>query len=315
MSDNISLKSVYLFRIDMAKDNDVYMSLASESDYDLVIAGASIKIGNEWIPDFLQVDIINDDIKRIELTIIELESLRRNALVSSRKYIPEDRNSIIEDFMRYLKVVAKQCHSTADSREEKIHFLQNLIKSGTPVYIYTAACLREELIPVERLTLIDYNLVQDKPSEYALSTSRLIEDEFLTKKEKVRLPRKDAELFQRCIYFLDAVIRDEDVTESTITRWLRRRNLPLKVLIKNSKSFSIEYPKLYKYIQTKKTKGLKIEIPPILMELSNLWSTKSNKKITPDKIVNIFKDITTMLQTCKSHQKISKIFEKIDEKL
>lgn len=315
MSDNIFSKSVCLFRTDMAKDNDEYMSLASESNYDLQIAGVSIKIGKEWVPDFLQVDIINNDIKRIELTIIELESLRQDAVISSSKYLPEDQKSIIEEFRRYLEIVGKQCHSTADPREEKIHFLQNLIDSGCPVYIYTAACLRDKLKPVERLPLIDYHLVQYEPSEHALNTFRLVEDEFLTKKGKARVTRKNAELFQRCIYFVDAVIRDEDVTESTITRWLRRRNLPLKVLIKNSESFSREYPELNQFIQAKKAKGLKIEINPILMELSKLWSTKSSKNITADKIRDVFKDIITIMQDCKPHEKISKIFERIEEKL
>jgi hypothetical protein len=46
-----------------------------------------------------------------------------------------------------------------------------------------------------------------------------------------------------------------------------------------------------------------------------LLSEQSKKKTTPDKIVDIFKDIITILQDCKPHEKISKIFERIEEKL
>jgi hypothetical protein len=87
------------------------------------------------------------------------------------------------------------------------------------------------------------------------------------------------------------------------------------VLIANSESFERDYPKLSKYLEVNKRKGLKIEIMPIYIELSRLWSKYCDKKIDIEKIREIFVHILELLEVYKPNDKISKVFAEIEEKL
>ena len=104
-----------LFRIDGAKENDAFFA-AMRSSASLVYAGLDFRVGSAgWVPDLVMVSVAEPP-RRCSLTLIELEATESVALISSRRYLPENSAEILAAFMAYLGRVIRQCRSTADAR-------------------------------------------------------------------------------------------------------------------------------------------------------------------------------------------------------
>ena len=105
------MSATFLFRIDGAKDNDVFFN-AVRTSMSYVYAGLDIKVGSSsWSPDFIKMFV--DESKNIKLTLIELDATESIVRISCRKYLPENSTEIVRSFSNYLDRVIAQCQSTA----------------------------------------------------------------------------------------------------------------------------------------------------------------------------------------------------------
>ena len=97
-----SVTERFLFRLDMAKDNEQFLGDFGDCKRDAVYAGAPIKVGPGWIPDFVEV-VIDRAAAVGAITLIELEATEIAALGSHRKYLPESSASITDAVVRQLR--------------------------------------------------------------------------------------------------------------------------------------------------------------------------------------------------------------------
>ena len=113
------MPTTYLFRIDMNKDNDTFFN-ARKSLASYVYAGMSVRIGSSsgWIPDL--IEIVVDESRDFTLRLIELEAQKSDALISSRKYLPENSAEIVGAFCEYLEQVICACRSTQTSAKTNL---------------------------------------------------------------------------------------------------------------------------------------------------------------------------------------------------
>ena len=144
----------FLFRMDMAKDNEDFLRLRNASHATHMYAGLAIKLGPGWIPDFIEV-VLERDRETAELTLIELEATEAFCRISCRKYLPERSSDVVAAFLTYLDSVISQCRSTADPRREVFEALRISIGTLTSVLVRTAGALRSSADFVEVFALID----------------------------------------------------------------------------------------------------------------------------------------------------------------
>jgi len=148
------MSTVYLFRIDGAKDNDDFFA-AMRPLVAQVYAGIEFRVGAAgWIPDLVRV-IVEEPPDQCSLTLIELEAIDYVAWVSCRKYLPESSAYILSAFSDYLERVIRQCRSTADPRESEFANLKSVLSQASQVTVTTAGALRAGTGFVEELPLID----------------------------------------------------------------------------------------------------------------------------------------------------------------
>ena len=163
MSDGAPIMpTVYLFRIDGAKDNDDFFAAMRPAAL-LVYAGVDLPIcAAGWVPDLVRVTI-EEPPNHGSLTLIELESTESAARISCRKYLPETSASILAAFIDYLDRVISKCRSTADHRESELINLKELLSKGNNLTITTAGALRSSIAFVEELPLIQQLNVSSRP--------------------------------------------------------------------------------------------------------------------------------------------------------
>jgi hypothetical protein len=151
------MSAVYLFQIDCARNNDAFFQAAAKQPLVSVFyRGAGFQVGEApWIPDGVQVDTDESPV-RCSLTLLELEERKSEALISCRKYLPEDSTRVLHAFREYLRRKIGECKSTADTRERALTALERLLQQGAPVRVKTACALRSApFIIIEALPLID----------------------------------------------------------------------------------------------------------------------------------------------------------------
>ena len=142
-----------LFRIDGAKDNHEFFA-AIRASVSLVYAGVEFSVGcSGWVPDLVKVTT-SEMPDRCPLTIIELEATKSVALISCRKYLPEDPNEIVAAFRIYLDRLIRQCRSSADPRESEFIHLKERLSEAKELVVTTAGALRSSAILVEELPLM-----------------------------------------------------------------------------------------------------------------------------------------------------------------
>jgi hypothetical protein len=82
------MPTTYLFRVDMAKDNDEFFAAILPSAAH-AYAGLDLRVGTAgWVPDLVRV-VVQDSTDSCCLTLIELEAIESVALISCRKFLPE----------------------------------------------------------------------------------------------------------------------------------------------------------------------------------------------------------------------------------
>jgi hypothetical protein len=296
------MSTTYLFRIDMAKDNDTFFD-AMRSAVSHVYAGADFRVGaGGWIPDLLRL-VVEDPPDRCCLTLIELEATEPVALISCRKYLPEDSSAIPSAFSDYLDRVIRQCHSTADAREIEFSRLKAVVSAVGVFTVTTAGALRSSTRFVEELPLIDQPNVPGQPrlvQPASQDTQRILHG-------VVRLARLEAEALSRCATILDAVVRHCDHSDTRFEIWRKgRRNPPLKRLLAESNEC---YPGLCSLVLESKTAGITLDFEKVLCEMVEIWSKGREKPLDTEHTRRLVSRYFSVAAAIQGHDEMVSVFE------
>jgi hypothetical protein len=292
----------YLFRIDGAKDNDEFFA-AMCSSVSHVYAGADFRVGAVgWIPDLVKI-VVEEPLNRCSLTLIELEATESAALVSCRKYLPENSAEILSAFSGYLDRVIRQCRSTADLRESEFARLKDAISQVSYVTISTAGGLRSSTRLVEELLLIDQPKLVVQPQHVQHEQ----EDSRRTFRGVVRLTRLDAEALARCVMILDAVIRRCDHSGTRFEIWIRRaRSQPLKRLLTENKG---SHPALRSLVLAPKHAGVTLDFEQLLSEVIEVWLQALRRQPNQEQVRTAISCYFPLAAGIKGHESMTAVFE------
>src|SRR6266705_68241 len=128
------MPTTYLFRIDMSKDNDAFFN-ARRVSASHVYSGIAFSVGSssDWIPDLIEIVVAESG--DLTLRLIELEAKESEALISSRKYLPENSEKITSAFQEYIEKVIRDCRSRADSREDEFIRLKTILSKAEKIFV------------------------------------------------------------------------------------------------------------------------------------------------------------------------------------
>lgn len=296
------MTTVFLFRVDGNKDNDDFFA-ASRVGAACAYAGVDFRVGRSgWIPDLVKV-AIDDPPVRCTLTLIELEATESVALISCRKYLPEDSADIVAAFVDYLDRVVRQCRSTADPREAAIIRLKELLPGVEHVRVMTAGALRASASFVEELPLIDQpGHIARKSAEpqNGHEPARIFQG-------LLRLSQQQAQTMGRCIMILDAVIRGFDHSAATLGAWRAQdRSQPMKYLLAED---SNSYPALRALVFGAGNRGLTLDFEAILAELVTIWSDTPHRDVGAEHARALISQYFPVASDIRKHDKMDGIFE------
>jgi len=293
----------YLFRIDGAKDNDVFFN-ALRPSVSNIYAGLDLQLGSKgWVPDFVKI-IVGDSWRHFSLTIIELEATDSVALISCRKYLPEQPTAIIQSFCEYLSRVIRQCRSTADSRKEEFERLKASLLAAKQVTITTAGALRSSIDFVEELALIN----QLQPEVVPFPSTRTNPDvKNRTFRGIVLLSADEAKALGRTILVLDAVVRKCDHSAATFKTWrAQHRSQPLKYLLKKSDG---THHFIRDFLFRASNRGITLDIETVLSDLTNIWSEAEAELINLEHVRALVETYYPVAFEIKAHEFMPAIFE------
>ncbi len=286
--------TVYRFQIDGAQNNDAFFnSLRSSASF--FYKGSAFRVG-DWIPDGVRVDVQES---QCFLTLIELEDTKSNALISSRKYLPENSDLIVRALGEYLDRIVSQCVSTGDSREAGLTRLKDIVTQGKPFVVRTACALRSSTETVEELSLIDQPSSAKSPnvpppSEVGQSASPL--------QGTLRLGRERLHGLQRSLKVLDAVIRRQDHSAGLFHSWSHRT--PLKRLV----SETTGNPVLKELATETNRTGMKLDFEALLLELVSIWAGAS-RQLDLEDVRRLISHYLLTAHRIRGHDRMDAIFE------
>jgi len=261
----------------MNKDNDAFFN-ARKSSANYVYAGVAVGIGSssDWIPDLIEVVV--DESEHFILRLIELEAQKPDALISSRKYLPENSTGIVGTFCEYLERVIRACRSSADSREDEFVLLKTKLSKAEKISVTSAGALRASTVFVEELPLSD----QPKSLARTQSIEKILGEETPNFSGTLRLSGDKAATLGRAILVLDAVIRQLDHSDATFKTWRGQdRSQPLKKLLKKN---GPAHPCLRAFISEKGVSGTTLDFEKLVSELAEIWSDGGNRKMNQDDV-------------------------------
>jgi hypothetical protein len=285
--------AVYLFQIDGAQNNDAFFnSLRSSASF--FYKGSAFRVG-DWIPDGVRVDVQES---HCFLTLIELEDTKSNALISARKYLPENSDLIVRALGEYLDRIVSQCVSTGDSRESGFAGLRDIVTEGKPFVVRTACALRSSTETLEELSLIDQpssaKSPNAPPSEVGQSASPL--------QGTLRLGRERLHDLQRSLKVLDAVIRHQDHSAGLFHSWSHRT--PLKRLASEATGNPVLKELATETIRT----GMKLDFEALLLELVSIW-TGALGELDLEDVRRLISKYLPIAHRIKGHDRMDVIFE------
>ncbi len=310
--------ATYLFRIDMAKDNDEFFVVrkpAATTAY----AGRTVSVGvHGWIPDFVEVEV-SEPPPRCILRLIELESSKSAALVSCRKYLPEKSADILAAFRTYLDAVIRDCRSSADPRAAIFEELTTAIQGGRGLTVTTAGALRKSAKFVEEWALLDQPRLDapsvDDPRRGRAPVDTSPEERFEKSRRAketsfhgiLRLSQGEARSLSRCIMLLDAVIRGEDHSDAAFGGWrTHRRSQLMESLVTEGDN---PQPELRKFICFPMDRGLVLDFEKLLAELAEFWSHSRYSMLDKDNIRAIVSGYYTKCTVVKKLDRMADVFE------
>ncbi len=291
----------YLFRLDMAKDNDEFLALRRSRQVDHVYSGTPMKVGPGWLPDFAEV-VVDADSGTCRLTLIELEATEIPARAACRKYLPERSSEVVRAFLDYLNTVISQCRSTADPRLEALIELNDIVASCSTISVHTAGGLRTSADLVEDLPLID----QPEPLTVPLTASAGPSSPFSFEGER-RLTRAESDGVRRAMRILHAVVVGRDHSGGTMKSW---RNLRQKPLDRAVSKDSARYPHLHKLLTSKTEFGLQVSCDKLFAELALLWRGAGNESLTAERIAALISTFVPMAVSFAEHEPMQNVFDR-----
>lgn len=291
----------YLFRLDMAKDNDDFLALRRGRQVDHVYSGTPMKVGPGWLPDFIEV-VVDANSGSCRLTLIELEATEIPARAACRKYLPEVSSEVVRAFLDYLNTVISQCRSTADPRLEAIDKLKGILAGNSTISVHTAGGLRTSADLVEDLPLIDQPEPFTAPVSAPVGSSSL----FLFHGEP-RLTRAESDGVRRAVRILHAVVVGRDHSGGTMKSW---RNLRQKPLDRAVSKDSARYPHLHKLLTSKTESGLRINCDKLSAELALLWRAAGNESLTAERIATLISTFVPVAVSFAEHEPMQNVFDR-----
>jgi hypothetical protein len=297
------MSTVYLFQIDGAQNNDAFFNLVRPcASY--FYKGIVFRVGDApWIPDGVRVDMQKS---RCLITLIELEDTRANALISARKYLPENSSLILRSLTEYLDRVISSCESTGDSRETGFASLKEILAQGGPIDLQTAGALRSSGEIVEQLPLIDqFHLIQaHSPQSDGTLREAVVPKDIENKPQPfqgvLRLDADRAKSLGRCVLILDAVIRGQDHSASTCHSW--RTKAPLKRALRHAN----ENPTLQDLVIRAGKTGLTLDFETLLAELVRVWASAD---FTLEDVRRMIHDYFPAASRVGGKDKMERVFE------
>lgn len=263
-----------------------------------------------WIPDGVRVEV---DEARAEscVTLIELEETKSEALISSRKYLPEDSTTILRSLDEYLQRKIGECQSTADDRGSALVHLRASLQKSSSVTVKTAWALRSSRSIEEGLHLIDQPLaVRSKGlsrdnsfgdgGRADVANAQDTSSEVIEFRSVRRLSQQEAHVLGRCVLILDAVVRHKDHSGATFHAW--RTKAPLRHLLKVTAQKS---PVLKQLLFETANSGITLDCEALINELLQIWPTIHEPEYIRDLMGAFFPHCLEI----KGHKKMSGIFE------
>lgn len=290
----------YLFRLDMAKDNNEFLALRRGCQIDHVYSGTPMKVGPGWIPDFVEV-AVDADSGTCRLTLIELEATEVPARAACRKYLPEASSEIVRTFLGYLDTVISQCHSTADPRLEAIRELKGILASRSTISVHTAGGLRTSADLVEDLSLID----QPESFTAPVTTSARSSSSFAFNGAR-RLTRAESDSVRRAMRILHAVVVGHDHSGGTMKSWRSLRQKPLDRAVSKDSS---QYPHLHKLLTSKTDFGLLVHCDKLSAELALLWRGAGNESLATEQIATLISTFAPIAASFAEHEPMLNVFD------
>ena len=296
----------FLFRLDMAKENEQFLAIRQGRGVDQVYSGTPMKVGPGWIPDFFEL-AIERDANVLSLTLIELEATDIVARASCRKYLPEPSSKILDVFIGYLDTVISQCRSTADARLNDFGDLRSLVAEGRQISVRTAGALRTSAELIEDYPLID----QPERASAAAVGSAEAPSSFSFDGER-RLTRSESDGLRRAVRFLHAVIVGRDHSGGLLRSWGNLHNKPLDDDVERDQT---TYPLLHSLITAKTVHGLRVDCDGLAAELAALWSVKGSETITAERVAGIISTFAPVAAAFPLHESMENIFSQAREAL
>jgi hypothetical protein len=291
----------YLFRLDMAKDNEEFLALRRARQVDHVYSGTPMKVGPGWIPDFVEI-VVDAESSTCQLTLIELEATEIPARASCRKYLPESSSDVLRAFHDYLDTVISECRSTADSRIGAFEQLRVFMTSCSTVAVHTAGALRTSADFLEDLPLMDQpefrmphvTASAESPSSFSFRGER-------------RFTRAESEGVRRAIRLLHAVVIGRDHSGGTMKSW---RNLRQKPLENAASKESARYPELHKLLTSQTKFGFSVNCDKLAAELALLWRGPGYESLTPDRTAAIITSFYPVAASIARHEPMQNVFDR-----
>jgi len=295
--------AVYLFQIDCAQNNDAFFN-ALRSTVSHFYRGIAFRVGDApWIPDGMRVEIRES---QCAITLIELEDSRANALISARKYLPENSSLILRLVGEYLDRVISQCRSTGDSRETSFTSLREILTQDILFIVQTACALRSSTEIIEQLPLIDQPLGARTHSLQSYRTLRedtaleVLEDKTQPFQGVMRLDVERLKALGRCVLILDAVVRGRDHSAATCHSW--RNKAPLKRLLRHANG----NPILRNLVITAGKTGLTLDFEALLAELVVAWDSA---QFTLEEIRHLISGYFPAASRIRGSDRMERVFE------
>lgn len=296
------MAAVYYFRIDGAKDNDEFFG-CMRSSASQVYAGVDFRVGTAgWIPDLVKF-VVEEPPDTCSLTLIELEATEPAALISCRKYLPENSAAILAAFDDYLDRVIRQCRISADPREPDFLRLKTILADARQVSVMTAGALRSSATLLEELPLVDQPQLVRYPR--AIQTKQT--EPVYVLRGDLRLSANDAKALARCIMILDAVIRHRDHSNASFQAWRKDAQYqPLKRLLGETEGV---HPALGILILGRQNSGLLLDFERVLTELVEIWSDARGSPLDREYTRRLVSGYFPVALPIRGHDQMTNVFE------
>jgi hypothetical protein len=197
-----------------------------------------------------------------------------------------------------------QCHSSADPRKAEFERLRTSLLAAKQVIITTAGALRSSISLVEELRLINQpqqNVIQLQ----SFQTDKGVKNRIF--RGALHLSAIENMALGRTILVLDAVIRECDYSGATFKAWLSSVNTqPLRNLLRDSKG---AHPSIRSFLGHSRTRGIKLDIEPMLPDLVNIWSTSGKMQINPERVRSLIENYYPVAFKIKPHELMQPVFE------